>query len=131
MVLPDWACRTNSTSNPKSASNSGIFLLPQFLILRLKRPDLRRLVAFRRHTDVKPVALGVVVSGSNANSRRHVGDQLVVVRVLLLDHADDSFAADDVDTFPGSVKENIVAFTRGPQSCNFLPRLCVQNHQHW
>src|SRR6266849_568335 len=102
----------------------------KFLVLRLERPDLRRLIAFRRHANIKAVAFGKEISGSNANSGRDISDQLVVVRVLFLNHADDPLSADNIDTLPGAVKENVVAFTRGPQSCDFIPRLRVQDHQH-
>src|SRR5258708_37095521 len=100
------------------------------LVFSFKDPDLGRFIALGRNANVEAIALGVPVAGANANRGRHVGDQLIVVGILLLDHADDAFTADNVDAFAGSVEVNVVALARRAQPRHFVTGLRVENDEH-
>src|ERR1700737_2122173 len=81
------------------------------LILHFVGPHLGWFVAFGWHRYVEAVAFCKVISRTNANRRRHIRHQLVMLGIILLENAYHSFSADRVNTFPRCVKENIVALT--------------------
>src|SRR6267154_5384932 len=53
-----------------------------------------------------------------------------MVRIILLEHADKSLAADDVNAFARSVKKNVVAFTGCAQASNLLTAFRVKDNHH-
>jgi hypothetical protein len=57
------------------------------LTLCLVRPDLRRLIALRGDAHVEAVTPGVEVAGPNADPRRKIGNQVIVIGVSLLKYA--------------------------------------------
>src|ERR1700730_9335696 len=81
------------------------------LILCFERPHLGWFVAFGWHGDVKAVAFCKVISRTDAHRRRHIRHQLIMVRINLLEDADDSFSTNRVNAFAPGIKENIVTLT--------------------
>src|SRR5262249_53301432 len=73
-------------------------------------PYLRRFQSGRRHAGVQ--ARAKENSGAHANGRRDVCPQRIVVRVILLDHADKPLAAEGINSL--ALRIEIYVVTRSP-----------------
>src|SRR5260370_22326289 len=89
------------------------------LVFSFEGPDLGRGIALGRNANVEAIALGVPVAGTNANRGRHVGDHLIAVAILLLDHTNDAFTADNVNAFAGSVEVTVFTLARPAPPLDF------------
>lgn len=77
------------------------------LLLNLEDPDLggRSAIPPRYH-QVEAMGRRIVEGGTRTRRRRHAGDFVVMVRILLLDHSDVPLPAGDVDAaLPGIIPE--------------------------
>ena len=75
------------------------------LVFRLICPNLGWLIAFGWHSNIKTITLGEEITRPNAYSGRNVSKQFVMIRVILLKHADKPFAADFVNPFAEASKK--------------------------
>src|ERR1700730_15741872 len=105
-------------------------MLLLLLILCFECPHLRRVVTLGRNTDVEPVPLRKEIPGSYADRRRHIGDELVVIGIGLLDHGDHAFAANHVYAFARGVEKYVVAFAGGAYTSYLISRLRIQHDKH-
>src|SRR5260370_29309500 len=96
------------------------------LVFRLIGPDLGRFAALGWNTHVKAVSLSEVITGANANPGRNIGNQFIVVGIILLEHADESFGTNDVDALPRCVKENVVALSGATPPSDLITAFGIQ-----
>jgi hypothetical protein len=96
------------------------------LVFHLVGPDLSGFTTLGWNGDIKAVSLREEITRANANPRRNIGNQFIVVRIILLKDADESFGADDVDTLAGCVEENVVALSGGTQPGDLVARFGIQ-----
>jgi hypothetical protein len=53
-----------------------------------------------------------------------------MIRIILLEHADDSFPTNDVDPLPSCVKEDFIALSGGSKPSDFVAGFGVQDDHH-
>ena len=86
------------------------------LVFCLIRPDLRWLAALGRYSDVEAVAFAKKITRAYSDGGWHILEQFVMVRVLLLDHADEAFGSDHVNALAIRVEIHIVALACGARA---------------
>ena len=80
------------------------------LVLSFVGPNLRRLTTLGWHTNIQPIAGNIEITGADAHRGRNIGDQFVVIRIVLLKCADYPFTANYVNPLSRRVEKDIVAF---------------------
>src|SRR5439155_1091354 len=89
--------------------------------------DLRGLRIALRHGEVETSLLWIEEAGARPARGRDGRGGLVVVGVDLLDHADATFAAGDVDAVGGLVEPDVVGVAAGVRGCDDLSALRIKN----
>src|SRR5260370_10564412 len=83
-----------------------------------------------RHCDIEPVQLRHQQSSFRSYSAWHLGDQLIVIGIFLLIHANIAFSADDVDAVTLRIKSNVIGSFWCRKAGDRFPGGGVEDHQH-
>src|SRR6266403_722864 len=101
-------------------------------ILRRIHPKRSTLFRTGGHRQIEPIAFFVPEAGTRADCSRNFGQRLVMIRVNLLDYADEPFSSGYVEALPAGVVIDIVGVGNTRHARNQGSGLGVEHyHLSW